>query len=716
MSDRETHRNAESTGQPPTPSSAGSGAASAPSGSARTGAIGSGAYSLGVNSPGPNGAGSPWFVLLLTLLGLGLLGVHVGWRDDGVGGFGLGWGAWWGAPRWLATWAPGDVGFEGIAAGRSLRPWLLPLAAVLGAGCGWQLSSLAGLSRGARRWTVLGAALAVIGACDPGLLSFLLERRAETAPGYRELQHLLRALGATLLAAAVWNSGRCRAREDREAWIERVPTIPLLGLLGSFALLLNLGLSEWVLGGEPLTNDGQAYRWQAGLFAAGEVKLAGGAWSDFFPGRQLYSGEFVYSKYPPGHSLALALGERLGWMPLLPSLGVALAPALAFGIARLLRSRGAKLAALLFAFSPAWVALGCLELSHGTSVPAALVFLLATLAGLRAGEQGRAGVAGGWAGISGLALGVVLLTRPGTAVSLSVPLIWALASLLRQTGTGGIRSAGAILLGGLIGLAPTIVAFAWINAQTTGDPWLPAYVQYAREVSPNDRWGWVNREHALNHTLLTLGRQQAWLLGLAPGLVLACLGWAAGGQRRGLVLGWCLAPAGFYALLRFHGVPWAGPLYWSEVAVLPLIACAQGWRVLSRPRGDARRAGDGILALPAGIGALALLIGSGVPAAREAAHRAAPREVAAQLEAAAELGPVGVLFVPLENERDRRRFHLAPPLELATGAAPAGWWLARDLGPRNSELLRALGDLPALRYDSRIGRAEPLPGTGSAGD
>src|SRR5207245_154831 len=49
----------------------------------------------------------------------------------------------------------------------------------------------------------------------------------------------------------------------------------------------------------------------------------------------------------------------------------------------------------------------------------------------------------------------------------------------------------------------------------------------------------------------------------------------------------------------------------------------------------------------------------------------------------------GVAFIPLETLRERRRFPLAPPRP----GEPLVF--ARDLGPRNPELLRALGGPPA---------------------
>lgn len=651
-----------------------------------------------------------WVWLLLALLGLG---IHAGWHaaqpGEGLGRFKLGWGPFWSEP-WVATeWARGSAVLADAAAWRALRPWvLLPVCLVAA-----RVGQRAGRRYGAAGRAILtvGSALAIAGCLDPGLVAFVLERGAETAPGYRELQHLARALGAAALGAALWSFGLGRRPGGEEPRLQRVSPVALCTALGVLAVALERWLTLAILGGEPLTNDGQAYRWQAELWARGHWKLQGGDWSDFFPGRQIYAGEFLYSKYPPGHSLALALGARLGWMPLLPTLGSAALPALAFWIGRRLQLTRPELVACLAALCPSLISLGMLELSHGTSVPAAWLFFAAVLFALQAAQSGRTlqVVLGSW--VAGSALGVVLLARPGTAAALSLPLALGAWRLLR--GPGGARALGVALGAGAFGVAPALLVFAWINQHTTGDPWLPAYVQYANEVSPNDRWGLINRAFALDHTLLTLARSQAWWIGLAPGLLLAALGWAHGHLHRDLALAWTCAPVAFYALLRFHGVPWAGPLYGSEVLVFPLAACAQGWVSWGGLRSSATRPGANALLLPAAVGAVAVLWGSLAPAAEESLARRAPRLKAGQLTRQelpdAPQAVHGVLFVPLEDERQRRRFHLAPPLELATGDPPERWWLARDLGARNGDLLRALGDPPALLYDAANGGVRPLP-------
>jgi hypothetical protein len=646
--------------------------------------------------------------VLLALLGLG---AHVGWRaavpDVEPERFELGWGPFWGEPLFGLEWARGSAALGTPESWRAWRPWVLGPLLLLAVAAGW---------RGGRRWGLRGrailaggSALAAAGCGDPGLLGFVLERGSETAPGYRELQHLARAFGATALAAGVWTAGWGRRPANGRPRLQRVPPAALCLGLGVIAVLLERWLTTALLAGEPLTNDGQAYRWQAELWARGHWKLEGGAWTEFFPGRQIYAGEFVYSKYPPGHSLALALGARLGWMPLLPTLGTAALPALAFWIARRCQVARPELAACLAALCPMLVALSTLELSHGTSVPASWLLFGAVLCALQAAAAGRTARVAAWSALAGASLGVVLLARPGTAAALAVPL--ALAAWRVGRSPGGARATGAAIGAGLLGSLPALAAFAWINLKTTGDALLPAYVQYANEVSPNDRWGWLNRAFAVDHTLLALARQQAWLLGLAPGLALAAFGWARGHLHRDLALAWSLAPAGFYALLRFHGVPWAGPLYWSEASIFALVACAQGWVALGEGRSTAGRPGAGALLVPAAVGALAVLWGSLAPAAGESRARRAPGEVAERLtrgDLPESDGAVhGVLFVPLENEIQRRRFHLAPPVEFATGEPGARWWLARDLGPRNADLLRVLGDPPALRYDPASGRLGP---------
>lgn len=555
---------------------------------------------------------------------------------------------------------------------------------------GWTARRLAPALSIGRVWIALAVAFAVFASGDPWLASFVAGRSFVGAPHYLEVEDALRGIGTAGLVGALialWPRSHGARPPERVG----LPWGPL-ALAGAVAVLGPAIWSSVFLGGQPLTNDGQSYRFQATLFELGRASLPGGGWAEFFPARQVYAGEQVFSKYPPGHALVLAAGGLLGSPWLLVRLFWFLGP---FGVHFLARRLGAGrplLAAWLFALSPTPLVLGGLWLSHGTSLPAALGFFVAAVGALDALDRGDRRRALGWSVAAGAALGLCGLARPGTALAIALPPLLAVVFQARRAWP----IAPAVALGAL----PAAAFFLAFNAATTGDALLPGYTLYAREVSPDDRWGLVNAALAVEHTALSSARLGLWLHGFAGSAALALIGLAALERRRWLPAGVLVALAGFYALLKFHGLPWAGPLYWVEA--FPLLCCASAAAVDR----IARHSGEWIVRplLVGGVIASAVLVHArGDGARREQALRSA------HLEAARTAEVEGVVFVTLAGEASVKRTFLAPPPTFVLdGALPEVLFVAGRGPSADAELLRALGGPPAWRFDPRSGALTPL--------
>jgi hypothetical protein len=591
-----------------------------------------------------------------------------------------------GSRLWLSGWL-GSADMPAEAAAHWLTKHRLELR-LLAFGLAGSVALL--LARRASLWTLL---LALAGglALDPLQASFVLGLVGEGAANSLELEHARRALALALLLAALLAAFPARGAQTAVP-PERAPRGAALSaellLAGAVSLGLGLFLSERWLAGQPLTNDGKAYLWQARLFAQGQLSMPGGPWTDFFPARQIYSGEQVFSKYPPGHSLVLAAGLALGAAKAWVWAGALLAPAGVWYLAGRLGFQRPRLAAWVFALSPMAIGIHGLWLAHGSSLPSGLLFLCAAESALARSAAGRPAAAR--AGLAGLALGLCFLARPGTALALCLPhllSLWARAP----------RSAASLFGATLLGALPALLVYLAFNQQLTGSPWRSPYELYAAERSPNDRWGLVNLGTAWPNTAFNLGRLDRWLTGTAGGLALLVIGVRASrpGARHSIALGVPLCLLAFYALLRFHGVPWAGPSYLVEA--LPLMACLASAglaRVAARLAPAARPLLAPLLAGAAGW----MLAAQFEQAGQEYALRS-------RAEAAARAAPLqpALVFVPLQSEQDIKRFHLAPPLEREP------FVLARDLGPRNRELQRAWKDFAAYRFDPLSGSLTPLP-------
>ncbi len=416
-----------------------------------------------------------------------------------------------------------------------------------------------------------------------------------------------------------------------------------------------------------------------------------GAAAPHFNARQVLAegGRFA-SKYPPGHSLLLTPGAWLSsrWplfgalvgprlLPLLLQAGM---PWIVYALARRFGARRPAWAAWLYALSPTPLMLGSMWLAHGTSLPMCALAILFAVRAIDADGQGERGRALRSAIATGFLLSIAGLARPGTALAVALPLIGAL--LMRP------RSLARLGPAAIVAAVPALVAFAWINWATTGQASLPAYVRYAAVVSPDDRWGLANLAGAPTSLTVNGARLSLWLHGFGMSAALAWLGLATySGRHRALLWGIPLALAAFYSLLTFHGLPWAGPLYWVEGFPVLMVLSSEGLATLAERWG--RRA------VPIALGASALgasILLAGAELRLRTAHEAAD---AADRGRRSDYSP-RVVEIDLFDALEVKRRFLAPPVELGTDR-PLPSTVFVVSGAR-APLPEALGERPRFRY------------------
>lgn len=235
-----------------------------------------------------------------------------------------------------------------------------------------------------------------------------------------------------------------------------------------FARLVTVAVFEEI----PHIEDEVAYVWEAKVMASGHLTLPSPEHPKSFlvPFVVDYDGR-RFGKYLPGWPAMLALGELLdlrGWInPLLTGLSTWLIFAIG---RRLFHPAIALLAQLLFLTSPfMWLNAGSL-LSHVFGLTLAQGFILGWLAafGPPEGRPTRAWVPTLAAAVC---LGLLVLTRPLTAVGVSLPfMIHGLQRLWRGDRSERLRLLGFIPV--VLLLSSLVLAWQWA---VTGDPLLNPY-------------------------------------------------------------------------------------------------------------------------------------------------------------------------------------------------------------------------------------------------
>ncbi len=380
----------------------------------------------------------------------------------------------------------------------------------------------------------------------------------------------------------------------------------------------------------PHVEDEVAFLFQARTYATGTLVVPAPAVPEFFsiPFVIVRDGEW-FGKYPPGYPLVLALGVLAGQPWLVNPLAAGLAVALVYRLGRRVYDAATGLlAALLLATSPFLLIQAGSFLSHVVCLVWTLLFLAGFEAARRRGSTAR-GLA------AGAALGMLLLSRPLTAVGVAVPFaLWAGLEALKRPArlrVYGPMAAATLAFGGLL------LGYNWL---TTGHPLLFAYQLWW----PFDRIGFgagigPDGDHTLSegwlNTRLNLKELELYLFGwpfrlsLVPTVLTVLVALARGVQAIGRIsageaLMWDLALAGLaLGLIAVHLAYWAGgqmygPRYYFEATGALALLTARGLRQAGGWfHCAARRAvGNGRFGRLLGVGVpvalLALLIGYGL--------------------------------------------------------------------------------------------------------
>jgi hypothetical protein len=254
----------------------------------------------------------------------------------------------------------------------------------------------------------------------------------------------------------------------------------LLSLLAAAAAGLVAGR---IYEGIPHLEDELAYVWQAQVMAAGKISLPSPAYPDsFMVPFVVDAGGQRFGKYPPGWPAALSLGARLdlqAWVnPLLAGLGVWLTYLLG---KKLFHEGVGLLAGLLTLTSPLVLVNAGALLSHpwGLALSAGFAGLwLAAFVPPPGGFVRRPWIP---AGLAGLLMGMLFLSRPYTAVGVALPFgLHGLYLLWR----GGRPARLGLLAFAAASLPLAGLLFVWQSA-LTGDPFLNPYTLWW----PYDRIG-----------------------------------------------------------------------------------------------------------------------------------------------------------------------------------------------------------------------------------
>ncbi|MBX9929282.1 MAG: glycosyltransferase family 39 protein [Gemmatimonadaceae bacterium] len=461
----------------------------------------------------------------------------------------------------------------------------------------------------------------------------------------------------------------------------------------------------------PLWHDEAAYRLQAEIFARGRWTMPAPALGEFFDQMYVLVSPVFAAKYPPGHSLLLALGALFGVPAGAAVLLTALAGGLLFALVR--RVAGPWVAALAFLL---WLT----QPLHGfratflSETTSALCWLVAWWGLLDWRE--RPGARG--AIITALAIGWGAITRPATMFAFAIPV--AIVMLLftvrtrrwRELAVGlavGTVTLGILPLWGLASLGSVsrtplaeyqaqVMPFdypGWREPTARGTRVLPPVqaqvVEYLREIK-------ADQVHARPLDLLRVrawaflgGTLGGWRSVLVPFVLLGAL---AGGVPALLSVASTACLLLVY-LAQAHDTSWM--VYYLEAGpVLPFLAAlglAAAFRRLERAT-DAAMPRTQLAMLMVIVAAGALTLRDRAATARGRAAFSAPqRRFITAVESLPGSRPI--VFVRYAPGQGIHQLLVQNHGDLAR----APYWLVHDLGERNAELLRAEPGRAAFLYD-----------------
>jgi hypothetical protein len=485
----------------------------------------------------------------------------------------------------------------------------------------------------------------------------------------------------------------------------------------------------WVAGStldvEPISTDEASYLLQAEIFAAGKLTAPAPPIPEFFEQVWVMVSPRLYSKYPPGHALALAPGVALGFPWLVPFLLNIVNGGLLFALLR----RAAGPAPALLTWS-AWVLSG-MAMAWQTSYFSEVTLMACWLGAVAAGWRWLDGHGTRWLVGASLLVGYGVLTRPLSILLLVLPL----AVLIGRKFINDPASRRPVLVAAGAGLVVLLFLPLW-NLGTTGEATRSPLREYTETYLPWDRLGFaiestaarrpappdlapiaahlarVHREHTverLPRTLLERGDRVRRILFTHWRLVLVLptiLGLFALGR-----LGWLAMTAPVAQWLGHavwgHEAGWT--LYYAESAALWFLPGAIG--VVMIVRWLAKRLRDDAefeprVALAALLAAPALFVLSIQDSAVYRGWRAGRAVESRSFSEYVEAGPArAIYFVRYGPPRSGR----AGLVRNSPWLADAQAWIVYDLGTRNRELLNAAPDRTPFLVDVERRSVSEIP-------
>ena len=450
-----------------------------------------------------------------------------------------------------------------------------------------------------------------------------------------------------------------------------------------------------IVRGAHMQDDERAYEFQAKLFSRGLASLPS-------PPAALRNQTFLTtpvwaSKYPPGNSLVMAIGARLGDVRFVRPV---LAAALVYFVFVFVRSawgeRQAIAAAALTALSPfVWAQYGVL-LASGTTACACAAFL----AGLaRSAETGKVR----FALFAGLAIGSITITRPYEGVALGAPV----ATMLVVQAIRKHPNARARMGGVLLGFASVVWILLLHNKSLTGSPFrLPWQATTPFNLGFTRVFTSIPYNHSLGAAvanLVTVGvRWDLWMLGFPGSMLLVLTGLLRGEQSPfDALLATLLGSFVLFMSLVYGSGPWdTGPYYYFVCFPILIALAVRGWHwclVCAARAGDAvlRRALAWIPVVGAAVCWLAIAPIHFVSIAALCDEVRAPWELIGR-------APYGDFLVALGTGLDRRSPGWAQgyPYTIATGRGTTARLFHAHTDAEEKEAIDALGPgLPVYRLE-----------------
>jgi hypothetical protein len=238
---------------------------------------------------------------------------------------------------------------------------------------------------------------------------------------------------------------------------------------------VSAAIAWWIWGSlraVPAISDEAAYLFQAKLFASGQWAMPTPPLPEFFEQANLILSPTFASKYPPGHSLLLALGVLVGLPGLLPVLLIGASGGLLFALARRIADRWVALGAwLLWATAPINVTF---QPSYFSEIATGALWLAAWWALLewRAHRQRR------WLLALAVCVAWACITRPLTAVALALPI-----SVVVIRDVIARRTWRDLAIASCTGLAVLAIVPLW-SARTTGSWRTTPFTLHTRDYLP----------------------------------------------------------------------------------------------------------------------------------------------------------------------------------------------------------------------------------------